>query len=491
MITKDKKAGNQIQMVSIEQLVPQDHLLRKIDKAIDFSFIYDLVEDRYSASTGRPSIDPVVLIKIVLIQFLYGIRSMRQTIREIEVNVAYRWFLGLDFYDTVPHFSTFGKNYKRRFEGTDLFEQIFEQILLQCMQYDVISTDEIFVDATHVKAAANRKKAKKVLVAKNTAKFYDEMLIEEINQDREEHGKKPFEDDDSSDGPSQAEDLQGSEYDGNEEIPKGMKTQKRSATDPDSGWFHKGEHKEVFAYSVQAGCDSNGWILAYSVHPGNEHDSTTFITLYDKLKKLNPKYIVADAGYKTPAIAKMLIDDGITPVFPYTNRNRNKDKEMFRRKEFVYDEMYDCYLCPENSVLKYSTTTRNGYRQYKSDCRQCESCPMLERCTKSRNHQRIIERHIWEDYIETCEDIRHTNGMRELYAHRKETIERCFGTAKEYHGMRYTQEVGKAKMRMKVGLTFACMNIKKLVRLLDSRGFFREDLLSNIMNRFRNAACYA
>ena len=85
---------------------------------------------------------------------------MRQTIKEIEVNIAYRWFLGLDFYDKVPHFSTFGKNYKRRFEGTDLFEQIFQEILMQCMKNDLVSTDEIFVDATHVKAAASRKKVK-------------------------------------------------------------------------------------------------------------------------------------------------------------------------------------------------------------------------------------------------------------------------------------------------------------------------------------------
>lgn len=112
-------------MFCMDDMVPQDHLLRKIDRAIDWNFIYDLVEDKYCADNGRPNLDPVLLIKIVFIQYLYGIRSMRQTIREIEVNVAYRWFQGLDILDGVPHFSTFGKNYTRRFKGTDLFEQIF------------------------------------------------------------------------------------------------------------------------------------------------------------------------------------------------------------------------------------------------------------------------------------------------------------------------------------------------------------------------------
>ena len=309
--TEDKK--KQIQMISIDELVPQDHLLRKIDKYIDFEFIYDLVEDRYSQETGRPSIDPVTLIKIPIIQYMYGIKSMRQTIKEIEVNMAYRWFLGLDFYDKVPHFSTFGKNYKRRFEGTDLFEQIFQQILLQCMKCELINTDTVFIDATHVKAAANRKKSKKILVAKKSARFYDEKLKAEINADRIAHGKKPLKEKDDKDD---RDDNDGDPGSGQMDMSE-LKEQKQSSTDPESGWFHKGEHKEVFAYSIETACDENGWILDYSVHPGNEHDSRTFPTLYEKLKKYDIKTMVMDAGYKIPAIAKLLIDEDITPLFPY------------------------------------------------------------------------------------------------------------------------------------------------------------------------------
>lgn len=139
-------------------LVPEDHLLRIIDKAIDWSFIYDLVADKYSHDNGRPSIDPVTLIKLPLIQYLYGIKSMRQTIKDIEVNNAYRWFLGLELYEPVPHFSTFGKNYTRRFKDTDLFEQIFEHILEECYRFKLVDHSEIFVDSTHVKARANNKK---------------------------------------------------------------------------------------------------------------------------------------------------------------------------------------------------------------------------------------------------------------------------------------------------------------------------------------------
>ena len=477
MISKNTDHTAQMQIVSIEQLVPEDHLLRKIDAAIDFSFIYDLVEDRYSSDTGRPSIDPVTLIKIPIIQYMFGIKSMRQTIKEIEVNVAYRWFLGLDFYDPVPHFSTFGKNYKRRFEGTDLFEQIFTQILFQCMKQGLVDTDTMFIDATHVKAAANRKKSKKILVAKKSARFYDEQLRKEINADREAHGKKPFKDDDDND-PSSG---------GGVEEP--TKEQKQSTVDPESGWFHKGEHKEVFAYSIETACDSHGWILDYTVHPGNDHDSKTFPALYEKLRLLEPKTMVMDAGYKTPAIAKLLIDDGITPILPYT-RPRSK-KGFFSSREYIYDEYYDCYICPNNHVLKYSTTNRYGYREYKSDRTICGSCPHRSQCTASKNCQKVITRHIWQNYIDTCEDIRLTPEGKEIYSLRKETIERDFGTAKEHHGMRYTQQVGKEKMAMKVGLTFACMNMKKLARILWKRDHgapndHTKSRLSSLINHIMN-----
>ena len=471
MLTKKEKKLDQMQVVSLEQLVPEDHLLRKIDAAIDFSFIYDLVEDKYCKDTGRPSLDPVMLIKIPVIQYMFGIKSMRQTIKEIEVNVAYRWFLGLDFYDPVPHFTTFGKNYKRRFEGTDLFEQIFQQILFQCMKHNLVDTSAIFVDGTHVKAAANNKKSKKILVAKRAARFYDEQLKQEINEDREKHGKKPFKDDDDDDGNNNNPPDSGR---GGDIENTQLKEKKISTTDPESGWFHKGEHKEVFAYSVESACDKHGWMLGYTIHPGNEHDSSTFPAVYEKLKNLNPEHIIADAGYKTPAIAKLLLDDGITPVFPYTSPKTKKG--FFRKREYLYDEALDHYLCPNGCYLEYSTTNREGYKEYKSNPSDCISCPFLESCTRSKAHQKVVTRHIWQGYLEVCEEIRHSTGMKELYDQRKQTIERNFGTAKEHHGMRYTQERGKEKMAMKVGLTFACMNMKKLAKILWRKGLFTRNM---------------
>lgn len=459
MTQDNEKIRTQIQLVCIDDLVPKEHLLRIIDKAIDWSFIYDLVKDTYSADTGRPSIDPITLIKIPFIQYLYGIKSMRQTIKDIEVNVAYRWFLGLELDEKVPHFSTFGKNYTRRFEGTDLFEKIFQHILEECYKYKLVDPSEVYVDATHVKARANSKKMQK-RIAKKEALFYAEQLKKDINEDRIVHGKKPLKDKDDDDKSSGTSDKF---EDYTDDVPLDGKEIRCSTTDPDSGWFRKGEHKHVFAYGIETACDKNGWILDFTVNPGNEHDSRTFKGLYDRLENIGMEYCIADAGYKTPAIAKLLLDDGIKPVLPY-KRPMTKDN-FFKKYEYVYDEHYDCYICPRNQILKYSTTNRDGYREYKSCGHICEKCEFLPKCTESKNHVKVVTRHIWEDYIETCEDIRHTDGMKDLYSHRKETIERVFGTAKENHGFRYTQMYGKARMTMKVALTFACMNLKKLAKI--------------------------
>ena len=262
MLHKNEKYNTeQVQMVSVEQLVPKDHILRKIDKYIDFNFIYDLVEDKYSQTTGRPSIDPVVLIKLVILQYFFNINSMRQTIREVEVNIAYRWFLGLDFYDKVPHFSTFGKNYERRFKNTDIFNQIFENILDQAMSYGFVDTKIQFVDSTHVKAHANRHKNQKVKIKKKV-KPYQRKLEKEINEDRNNKGKDDF------DYPysEKAEEIEISQ----------------STTNPESGLFHKGNHKEVYAYSIHTSCDKNGWILGHKAYPGNLRDSTTFPSFFKK-----------------------------------------------------------------------------------------------------------------------------------------------------------------------------------------------------------------
>ena len=157
MMTKRENQQIEMHLITIEDLVPMDHLLRKVNDIIDFSFIYNEVETMYCHNNGRPSIDPVVLIKFLLVGFLYGINSERRISEEIQVNMAYRWFLGLDIMDKVPDHSTISQNRRRRFNGSDLFRNIFQKIVSICIEKGLADGKLVFTDSTHMKANASRK----------------------------------------------------------------------------------------------------------------------------------------------------------------------------------------------------------------------------------------------------------------------------------------------------------------------------------------------
>ena len=440
-----KESRNEIKIISIEDLVPKEHILRDIEKAIELNFIYEEVEELYCQDNGRPSIDPVVLFKIILIQYLFGIRSMRQTIKEIEVNMAYRWYLGYGMTDKIPHFTTFGKNYVRRFAKTDIFEKIFEKILTEAVKNKFVDASAVFIDATHIKASANKKKSINEVV-KIESKHYQDELMKEIEKDRAEHDKKPLKDKDK---------------DADDNLPP-VKNAKSSTTDPDCGLFHKGEHKIEFAYTAHAACDKHNFVLGMDVSAGNVHDSVKFDELYKNVLAKFPEIemVAIDSGYKTPWIMKQVFDSGRLPATPY-KRPMTK-AGFFPKYEYVYDEYYYCIICPNNQVLKYTTTNREGYKEFKSDPKICKNCPMRKQCTESKNHVKLVTRHVWEDYLERAEDVRHSPQGKEIYSLRSQTIERVFADAKEKHFMRYTQFRGLAKLRMQALLTFACMNLKKL-----------------------------
>lgn len=443
MLNKSEKNRDQIEMVAVSDLVPANHLLRKVEAVLDLDFVYDLVADRYSLDNGRPSIDPVILVKIVFIQHLFGIKSMRQTIKEIDTNVAYRWYLGYGFHDKVPDFSTFGKNYVRRFSDGVLFEQIFERVLDTVIQHQLVDTSALYIDSTHIKANANRNKYTKATVEK-TVVFYKSELDKEINELRAAEGKKQY-------PPKQDAET---------------KEIRVSTTDPEAGYYVKSEREKQFAYSMHACVDINGYIIDQHVTPGNIHDSTQLHVTMDRLKAngFEVNSVAVDAGYKTPANARDLLESDITPYMPYTRPRGNKG--MLRKNDFVYDAHFDVYLCPENQVLKYTRLDKDGYKLYQSDPSICQHCPLLDTCTKSQSQRKVITRHIWQNYLETVEDIRHTEIGRIEYKKRSQTIERRFRDAKEQHGLRWTRHRGIKKVFRDTTLICACMNLKKMAMWL-------------------------
>lgn len=201
--------------------------------------------------------------------------------------------------------------------------------------------------------------------------------------------------------------------------------------------------------------------MGFETAAGNCQDSSVFYKIYEKIKNNynGIKNIIVDASYKTLAIAKMIIDDGKIPVMPYKSQYARKG--FIKKNKFVYDKYYDCYICPSNEILKYSSTTREGYKEYKSESLKCKEFKFLKECNENKNHIRIISRHVWEEYIEKIEDIRYITGYKELYSLRSQTIERIFADAKELHGFRYAKHRGLKKVTMELNLLFVSMNLKK------------------------------
>ena len=364
MLERGKRDRDLVEFVVIDQLVPAEHLLRKIDAAVDFDRIYEMVDILYSEDNGRPSVDPVVLFKVVLIQHLYGLPSLRRTADEISANICYRWFLGYTLQEETPHFSTVSYNFRHRFTA-ETVDQVFAWILEEVAEAGYLSPKAVFIDGTHIKANANTKKRVKAAIPA-ASKHYAKELMEEVNADREARGKKPFEDDDEPPNPPK----KCRDNTSKKELARRKKEKTRivtqSVTDPDCGLFVKGSHERQFAYEAHTACDKNGFVLETVVTPGNVHDSVAFDEVYDKVTKTFPETetIVADSAYKTPHICKKVFDDGRVLSTAYKRPQTTKGGHEWWR--YVYDEFYDCVICPEYQILKYATTNRDGCREYKS-----------------------------------------------------------------------------------------------------------------------------
>lgn len=256
-------------ITDLEAFVPREHVLREVEKIMDYEWLYKRLDPYYCHDNGRPGTGPVVLIKMVLIQHLYGIPSLRQTYQRIQDTISYRWFLRYGLLDPIPHFATVSHAFCEHFPG-ELATEIFEHILNEALNNRVLDTSAVFIDSTHIKASANKKKFQKEQVAK-AAKVYSGQLRREVNAEREKLGKKPLEGEDGQDVNTPQEGSGPGETTG-----KAVST-----TDPDSGMFVKGEHERQFAYEAHTAYDKRGYVLGVEVTAGNVHDSLAWDGVYN------------------------------------------------------------------------------------------------------------------------------------------------------------------------------------------------------------------
>ena len=466
MFTEKGSIQLKYELVMIENLVPDSHLLRKIDKVIDFSFINEICRPYYCTNNGRPSIEPEVLFRMLFIGYLYGIRSERRLVEEVKVNVAYRWFLGYGLEDKIPDVSVIWQNRLRRYNGTDVSQQIFDNIVRQAMAYGLVSGKILYSDSTHLKASANKNKFTEKQVKKESQNYIND-LNKAINEDRKSHGKKPlkFDTDDVKELTGEETEDYFDDKSGEDETDEGeYKTIKESTTDPESGFMHREGKPKGFFYLDHRTVDSKANIITdVFVTPGNTNDVTPYIgRLREQIEKFgfSVETVGLDAGYNVSPICKQLHDMGIDAAMG--KRRGCQQKGKYGKYKFTYIKEWDVYICPERNYLEYVTTNRQGYKEYKCKNDRCAGCPRREQCLSKKAKTKTLRRHVWEDYKDEAYVFTLTEKGKKIYSRRKETVERSFADSKELFGLRYCRFRGLSKVFEQCLLTAAAQNMKKI-----------------------------
>ncbi len=331
--------------------------------------------------------------------------------------------------------------------NTDIFDSIFNEILNQINEKGLINKKSIFVDSTHTKAYANKKKIENKIVEESYNKYVS-ILNDEINEIRKLEGKKPL----------------------------AVKTKKEiiSTTDPECGMFHKGEKEKQLAYSTQVACDKSGWVTGCKVYPGNLNDNNTAPDfLQELLNDEELENVVMDAGYTSPIVLNQILEKGKKPIIPYTRpkgakkKNKNDLDTPFNSTSYKFDKKNNCYICPMGINLSYRGLNSEGKLVFKSRNQDCKNCPFKNKCTNQPYKE--IQRHLLEHAADYAREIILSELGKELYPLRKTTIERCFAQTKFNNNLGFTFLRGCKKNQDRVLVIFAMHNLSKLANMTYKR----------------------
>lgn len=422
-----------------ESMVDSNHVLVQIDRFMDWNHVYRLLQPFYSMNTGRPSIDPLILVKILMIQYLEGFRSVRFTCKQIQQHMTYRWFLGLSLHDSVPCHSSVSKFLRHRVDP-QVWESMFERVLRQIHEEGFLSPDTWAADETELKAHANKRK--RIQVVQTVVDQEEEEVLKLVNEKRRQHGKKPL--------PPQA-------------AKERTKTIICSTTDPDAGLSVKHDPRGLFAFHDHRIVDTlhnlilDAYVTAATV-PGHR-------VLMDRIERVQqrvgmvPKEIVLDAGYYNARLGRVLENKGMEAYISYRRVHRKEHPDC-RSAQFrwVAD---DVYACPCGVKLTYSTSTRTGYHEYRPAMKgSCAGCPAAK-----GPKDRVFRVSVHQDIYDRMRNRRLSARGKVLRSVRPATIERSFAESKELHGLRFARYRGVRYVQIQVWITAMIQNLKKWAKL--------------------------
>lgn len=370
--------------VSLDEYVPEDHLLRAVDRCLDLSEFRQNLTESYS-HTGRPSIDPELLVRMLIIGYCYGIRSERRLCEEISMNLAYRWFCRLGLKDKVPDHSSFSKNRHGRFRDHDAFRQLFDSVLRRCMAEGLVRGEGFATDASIVKADVQRQ--------------HSQSGEEPLNWGDLEQASRPV-----------REYLAALERDNPLPLPKRI-----SLTDPSATWT-AANGPAIFAYSTNYLIDLKVGVImdveASAVSKLAEVEATkTMIDRVEEKFAIKPQRLVGDTNYGVAAMLGWLVDEkGIAPHVPVWDKSEHYDG-TFSRSDFTFDRENNRYICPAGKYLKPAQRSqkKNPYR-YRASLYDCQACPLKPKCCPN-----MVNRKIDRSPHEPARDVARAIGKTEAY----------------------------------------------------------------------------
>jgi transposase len=447
--------------LSLDRLMPDDHLLRQIDRAVDFAFIRPLCRPFYS-HTGRPSVDPIVLFKMLLVGYLYGITSERRLARELSLNLAYRWFLGYDFDQPTPDHSVLSKA-RARF-GPEVFESFFRHSIDLCREVGLLEEGPVYVDSTLIQAAA----AVDLMVTRDE-RLQPPLSIEEYVHRLYAENDPPPEDEESP--PTPGPTLRRRR--GHKPLPRPNQTL-QSKTDPEATLVNRPDFGRHLAYKAHvAVAGRRGQVITAAVATtgieADEHLLAEVLWQHHRLSGLKLREVVADAKYGTSFNLLYLGRLGIQAFLPLTRFGVMR-KDIWGREHFQWLPEEDAYLCPAGRKLRRYAQIRGTQRvQYRAPKGSCAACPFQAECTPS-GRERTIHRSWGQASVERTEELLASPLGKQRLIERRIYIEGTFGLAKELHGLRRTRFRGRRRVQIQLWFTAAAMNIKRAVRKLTAGG---------------------
>jgi transposase len=452
---RERGQGQFFYEFELDKVVPTDHLVRQIDAVLDLGWVHKELAPYYS-HTGRPSIDPVLMIRMLIVGYAFAIRSERRLCSEVQVNLAYRWFCKLGIEDKIPDHSVFSRARHERFRESNALRRVFEGVVAMCIAAGLVGGEAFSIDASLIKADAGRKKR----VPGD----------QPIAWPKAEEASRAVREYLAALDAARSDDENGGGADGG---PSGGGTRSKPAkevslTDPQAAWVARVGVDPFFAYDANYLSDNKAGIIvdAEGTRANRIEDIAITETMVDRVKRrfdLRPKRLAGDSVYGAARLLKALADRNITPHVPVWDKSARPDG-TFSRADFIFDRERNVYICPGGAQLTSTGNIDQGHIvYYRANKKDCSACSLKPKCTTAA--VRKVTRDVNEDVRDQVRALANTEAFRQSSRERKK-VEMRFAHMKRIFKLDRLRLRGLSGAKDEVLLTATVQNLRRLAKLL-------------------------